>query len=638
MVDIYFKGYVPTKNKQSQMKFKDAEPKDLLTLEEAQKLQGFAGVLASDIILVDIDDYEQSELLYKMVQDLKLKCQVYKTTRGKHFLFRNNDIKKNDIGLTLAVGLTADIKIGKNSYSVLKLNGMEREILLDCEEPQTIPSWLRPLKKGVNVSFLHMSDGDGRNQALFNYILTLQAYNFSERNVKECIRLINEYMLSERLDDNEINTILRPEAFSKEIFFVEGKFQHDLFANILKNRCYILKIYNQLHIYQDGVYVSGKRLLEREMLKMYPSIKKAQRAEVYEYLDISATDEAQDTDVNLIAFRNGIYNLLTDELQPFSSDHIVTNLVPWDYNPNAYCSITDEVLNNISVGDKQIRSLLEEMAGYCFYRRNELGKAFILTGDRCNGKSTYLDMIKIMIGEKNIAALDLVDLNHNFRAAEVVGKLANIGDDIGDEYISNTGNFKKIVTGSAITVERKNQDPLTYVSQVKLLFSANNIPRLGKGKDAAAIKRRLIIIPFDAKFDPKDPNFKPYIKYELIKQPAMEYLIQLGIAGLKRILLNRGFTESGKVEKSIAEYEETNNPVLGFFKEVEVEGINIANEPTSHVYKMYCEYCIRSGLQALSNIEFSRQVVKHFNFEVVVKKIQGKSVRCFVAVTHKDTD
>ncbi len=88
---------------------------------------------------------------------------------------------------------------------------------------------------------------------------------------------------------------------------------------------------------------------------------------------------------------------------------------------------------------------------------------------------------------------------NGFSTAELHGKLANIGDDIGDEFIPNTGVFKKLVTGERLKGERKGQDPFFFQSYAKLLFSANNIPRLGRGKDSAAIAKRLIIIPFDAK-------------------------------------------------------------------------------------------------------------------------------------------
>lgn len=627
---MFFKGYVPTKDKKCVVSFKNKTPDELFSLSKIKQYSEFAGILAEDTILIDIDDFEQSELLFKIVKSLNLACRVYRTTRGKHFLFLNKGVESNRTGAILAIGLTADIKLGKkNSYSILRFDGKDREILLDTDAPQELPKWLNPVRG--NTKFLEMEAGDGRNQALFNYILVLQSANFSIEESRDCIRLINKFVLKDPLPESELEVILRDEAFAKPVFFKGSTFLFDKFAMFLKNNSHIIKVNNQLHLYDDGIYVSGKQRIEYEMLKQIPEMNRAKRTEVFDYLNIIVQDNLETTDVNMIAFRNGIYDVANGQLLPFTPDYVITNRIDWDYNPNAQNELVDEVLNKVSCGDAKVRALLEEMVGYCFYRRNELGKAFILTGDKSNGKSTFLDMIKTILGEKNISALDLAELNERFKTAEIFGKLANIGDDIGDEFIPNTGVFKKLVTGEELTGERKGQDPFKFHSYAKMLFSANNIPRLGKGKDSAAIKRRLIIVPFEAKFSVDDPDFKPYIKYDLRKQEAVEYLILLGLRGLKRVLDNLTFTASEKVDKSIDEYEELNNPVIGFFKEAIREDIKIENEPTNEVYKHYQEYCIRSNLQALSNIEFSKQVKRFFGFEIADKKIQGKKYRIFVA-------
>ena len=78
------------------------------------------------------------------------------------------------------------------------------------------------------------------------------------------------------------------------------------------------------------------------------------------------------------------------------------------------------------------------------------------------------------------------------------------------------------------------------------------------------------------------------------------------------------------------EYEENNNPILGFFKECEDEEFQIENEPTNKVYKRYQEYCLANSLQPMSNIEFSKQVNRILNFKVVNKTIQNKKYRIFV--------
>ncbi|MGS5516888.1 DNA primase family protein [Clostridioides difficile] len=617
-----FKGYIITNNKKAAEKFKNV--KKLKTYEQIKEWPEFAGVLAEETVLVDIDDSESSEILYKIVQDLRLGCRVYKTTRGKHFLFKNTSLEKNRTKCRLAIGLNSDIKLGcKNSYSILKFNNMEREILYDSKEIQEIPMYLIPIKNGID--FLSLGEGDGRNQALYNYILTLQSNDFTIEEIRETIRVINKYVLKTPLQDNELEVILRDESFQKKIFFnSKGSFLFDEFAKYIKNNNHIIKINDQLHLYKDGIYVDGQARIETEMINNISKLNKAKRSEVLSYLNLLISENTSVSEANLIAFKNGIYNIIDDSFIEFSPEFIITNKVNWNYNPVAYSKLVDKTMNKLSCGDFEIRMLLEEVVGYCFYRRNELRKAFILTGDKANGKSTYLDMIKTLLGDENTSALDLKELSDRFKTAELFGKLANIGDDIGDEFIANPAIFKKLVSGDRVNVERKGQNPFDFNNYSKFLFSANNIPRI-KDKTGAVLDR-LIIIPFNASFSVNDKDFDPYIKYKLREQEAIEYLINLGLQGLKRVLQNRRFTVPDKVKKEILEYEEVNNPILGFFKDVD----KIENESTKEIYMKYQEYCILNGLQPISNVEFSRQVVKKFGYDIKDKKINGKKYRVFV--------
>ena len=625
---MFFRGFVETKNKKCIEKFKGRT--DFKTFEQVQSLPEYAGILAAETILIDVDDFEASEILFKVVKEYALTCRVYRTSRGKHFLFKNSGVPTNKTGCKLAIGLTADIKIGtRNSYEVLKYDNQSREILYDTaenEEAQQLPRWLFPVKS--KMEFLNMETGDGRNQGLFNYILTLQSNDFSVEEARETIRIINKFVLKVPLSDDEIETVLRDDAFKKPVFFMGSTFLFDKFATFLKNNNHIIKINNQLHIYKNGIYISGLAEIEAEMIQHIPGLNRAKRTEVLAYLDILIRENSKAEDANLIAFENGLYNIVDDSFVEFTPEHIITNKIRWKYNPEAYSELADKTLNKIACNDPQIRALLEEAIGYCFYRRNELGKAFILTGDKSNGKSTFLSMVQCLLGDENISSLDLKELGDRFKTAEMFGKLANIGDDIGDEFIANPAIFKKLVTGERVSAERKGQNPFEFNNYSKLLFSANNIPRI-KDK-TGAVQRRLTIIPFDARFSADDPDFNPYIKHLLKTDKVMEYLINLGIAGLKRVLLNRKFTGSTKVQKAMDEYEENNNPIIGFFRECEDEEFQIENEPTNVVYKRYQEYCLANSLQAMSNIEFSKQVNRILNMRVENKWLNGKKHRIFI--------
>jgi len=128
-MDLY-KGYVITKNKESIEPIKGV--KKFKSLEQVQDLPEYAGVLADDVIVIDIDDMQQSEILMKIVEDLQLDCKVYLTKRGRHFVFKNSGVAKCGTGRKLACGLTADIKVGgKNTYEVIKIDGEERFVEWD---------------------------------------------------------------------------------------------------------------------------------------------------------------------------------------------------------------------------------------------------------------------------------------------------------------------------------------------------------------------------------------------------------------------------------------------------------------------------------------------------------------------------
>lgn len=630
---MLYKGYVETKGKQSIEKLKNRTK--WKTYEEVKNLSGFGGVLADDTILIDIDDSEQSEILMNIVEDLQLDCKVLCTSRGKHFLFKNHTIARNRTHVQLAVGLTADIKVGsKLSYEVIKIDGEERFCEWDIEEGgkyQEVPKWLFPVK--ATAEFVDMDAGDGRNQALFNYILTLTANDFTVDETRECIRILNKFVLKEPLSDEELEVILRDEAFQKPVFFMGSTFLFDKFAVYMKNTAHVVKINGQLHIYKDGIYTNGYKEIESDMIQYIPNLKKMQRREVLDYMEL-IVEEKEQSDANLIAFNNGIYDLVTGELKPFSTDIVITNKIPWDYNPDAYFELADKTLNKLACDDTAIRALLEECIGYCFYRRNELGKAFILTGDKNNGKSTFLDIVKTILGDKNISALDLKELGDRFNTSMMFGKMANIGDDIGDDFLqgSQVSIFKKIVTGNRIKAERKGQDPFEFNPFIKLLFSANDIPRM-KDKTGAVL-RRLVIIPFNARFSKYlpdgvtiDPDFDPFIKYKLIQKESIEYLIKLGVEGLKRVITNNEFTKSEKVQGQLDEYEEENNPIIAFIADCGVDMIE--NEPTNEVYKRYQVFCAENSMQPMSNIVFSKQINKRLDLEISIVKLNGQTRRIF---------
>jgi putative DNA primase/helicase len=586
----------------------------------------FGGILREDFIDISFDTKEEYDKFLDMADANEWRCLALPSSHGGHTYWRNSKIKKGGAEKKLACGLIADIH-DKGTYIPLKVDGVDRfpadYDIVDGEDYQEVPNELLPVN--TNISLLNLEEGDGRNSELFRYILIMQQQlNLSNDEIRAVLGNINRFVLKTPMSKDELETLSRDEAFEKPIFFTDkGVFIFDKFAEYLCSHLNVCKINHQLHIYKGGIYYAGYHDIEVEMIKLISNLKAGPRKEVLQYLELIAP-ERQPADARFIGFRNGVLDIITGEMQPFSPEVVITNQIPWDYVADAESPLAEHTLNKLACGDSDIRALLEECIGYCMYKRNELGKSFILTGDKSNGKSTYLTVLKTILGDANTSALDLSELGDRFSTAMLFNKLANIGDDIGDDFLS--GNqvaiFKKIVTGERIKAERKGQDPFEFSPYVKLLFAANDIPRM-KDKTGAVI-RRLVIIPFNAKFSKLDPDYRPFIKYELQEQESIEYLIRVGIEGLKRVLINECFTESAAVKDQLSMYEEENNPIVGFLQDAE-----IINENTTDVYKQYQIYCSDNALTPLGKIVFIKQINKRLGTRVKVTTVNGKRFKIF---------
>ena len=601
--------------------------------DEVEHDDCFGAILNEDYIDISFDSPEMFNAFLNMAEQNDWKCLCLPSTHGGHGYWKKPKTKgiKNGKDKKVAVGFIVDVHSG-STYIPLCVHGEKRfppeYDIFEDEDYQEVPEELFPVR--TNIDLWGLKAGEGRNDELFKYILILQSLQLGNDVIRRILTNANSYVFKTPLDPKELEIIMRDDAFTVPVFFNEnGTFLFDRFATYMVNTQHIVKIGGQLHVYQNGVYESGAEALEKVMIGIIPNLKASQRLEVTKYLRLIAPSKEM-ADARYIAFRNGIYDLVTDKMIDFTPDVAITNLINLNYDPHFYNELGDTTLNALACGDSDIRNLLEECVGYCLYRRNDgMRKAFILTGGKRNGKSTFLSWLKDTLGERNISALDLKELSDRFSTAMMFGKLANIGDDIGDDFLqgSQVAMFKKIVAGNRIKAEQKGQDPFEFNPYVKLLFSANDIPRM-KDKTGAVLDR-LIIIPFDAVFEEGQPGFNKNIYHDLKAEEPRMYLLKVGIEGLKRIYApGSKFTKSSKVQKQLDDYESENNPILGFIQDADFE-TEILHEPTNEVYRRYTVFCAENNMNPMSKIQFSKVICKQLKLIITDKRVQGKKCRVF---------
>lgn len=635
-----FRGYLPSNGKVPLKSSGDIEA----WLETPPQHGDYVGILRDEYIQVDFDDEEDANIALKIVQEKKLRCDVLQTIRGYHFYFKDDGFHKTQGShLFSACGLVVDIGLGVTKRTVplrltvdtpteKRINGevvkgnkkeqIQREWIQTYDEVDVLPPYFRALgKKDYGLKTTKT-----RNNTLYEYILPLQGAMFTNDEIRTTIKCINDFVFKEKLSDREIDTITRESAFTEENFFDGKTFLHDTFGNYMLTNTNIMMIDDQLHIYtKDGLYSNDPDEIERVMLSKIPRLKDAQRKEVLKYIQLKCTKKGEFCSPRYIALKDSIYDLQEDETLPYSPKWTINNRINYSYDPNAYSEVMDKTLDKISCGDKQIRSLLEEMIGYTLYRQNSMQVCFMLTGEGSNGKSTLLNVIKKMLGKKNYTSLDLRELEDQFKPAELYGKLANIADDISGKYLGESAIFKKVVTGNSMLVRRLYGNPFELESYATQIFCANRLPNVNDKSDG--FMRRIIIIPLNAKFSSKDEDYDPFIEEKLLSDESIQYVLKLAIDGLRRVLMNRSFTKSDQADHEKAEYAISNNNVLAWIEETE---FNAVNQGTKKSYMMYHTWCNENGYQPMQQGNFTKEMKRIFNVDSVPRKIDGKSQRVFI--------
>ena len=612
------KGKVPVDNK-------------LYEYEDIKDCKCYGGQCDDNIIDVSFDDVELFDQILNICEKQNLVTYSLYSPHGGHTYWKYNKNIKNGKDIILACGIKADIH-DKGTYIPLKVDNEERREVYDSiTYIPDLPIWLLPARTGQDL--WQMKDGDGRNDALSKQAFALGKIKLNEEEIREIFYIINKYILKDQMPEDEISTILRPETFKKistSVFFDDnGRFQTNVFGRYMIQEQNTIYTNGQLCIYDPdrGFYDPNMRLIKHTMIQLFENIPMNKRNETYDYLTIEAPKREQSSR-RFILFKNGVYDLEDKKLLPHSPEYVISNQIPWDYNPNAYSSLVDKTLDKLSCGDQQIRTLIEECIGYCFYRDSKLGKCFILTGEKNNGKSTFIFMLNNLLGDDNYSSVDITNLARELDIASLANKLANIKDDIADNYMDglNVSLFKQVATGNRCRGKFLYNDPFDFYPYATLIFSANSIPRI---KDpTGAVTKRMVIIPFNAVFTKQDPDFDPFINEKLCEPECMEYLVKIGIDALHNVILRNGFSSCKASDEEMEVYRVNNDSVLSFILEYGSE--NIENQSVNSVYTAYELHCSNNGLKPTSQIMMSKKIKTQCGYDLKRSRINGKLYSVYV--------
>lgn len=138
------------------------------------------------------------------------------------------------------------------------------------------------------------------------------------------------------------------------------------------------------------------------------------------------------------------------------------------------------------------------------------------------GKSTLLEVLTKIVGEKLTSNVLLDQFGNRFIFSNMLGKYLNIGDDNGkNDELQNVGTLKSIITGNRVTIDRKNISPIEVRIFAKQLFATNILPYIDF-TDGGIMRRLNIVkmnkvIPSDMKMPVIDEDEIGHIIYEVFE-------------------------------------------------------------------------------------------------------------------------
>jgi len=399
-----------------------------------------------------------------------------------------------------------------------------------------------------------------------------------------------------------------------------------ILAEHLADTTRIIYSNDKYYQYQNGIYNEVKidhinKIIQRHQFKRYAKQKEINETEKFIKTMVHKEDHTLNGEdsTHLISFKNGNLNVNTRQFSSHTPQHFSSIQMNCYYDRS---SEAPQFLSYISnVLDDSTLLLAQELLGYLLIPNTSAQKAFILYGPGRSGKSTFLQIIEMIIGNANISNVAWHDLEDTFQPATLYGKLVNLYGDLPSSSLKETSMFKSLTGGDTINAQFKNKQIFSFKNKARLVFSCNQLPANNVDR-TDAFYRRIVLLPFTKQVPTHqvDPN--------LIKklQTEKDGIVQWALQGLYRLIKsNFKFSDSILADQILEKYKINNDSVLWFMKnhcELNLETRCYSQE----LYNAYKVQCKLNGLQSKTQPQFNDDVLRYSNGSVLKDK-EGKTKR-----------
>lgn len=312
----------------------------------------------------------------------------------------------------------------------------------------------------------------------------------------------------------------------------------------------------------------------------------------------------------IIPCNNGLldWSVYPYKLHNLTEDYYTLNYLPYDWNGENDSEIWIKFLIDVTQGDEEMFTLLQQWAGYCLMRHNQKEQKFMICfGDGGTGKSVFVDVLTHLLGKDNISAVPLERFDDPHYVVDTYGKLLNVTDE-SESHLEEAveSHLKHYTGGTMYSFKRLYHSPFSAYPTAKIMIVTNHLPAF---KDTSeGIWRRLLLAPFNY-IVPAEKRVKGLAQQIITSE--MSGVLKWALEGARK-LDKYGFIEPKICIEAASQYRMEAVPELSFFEENFQQCDPAFGVKCDTLRACYDQWCKAQGIGIKSQKKLTKTMQKLF--------------------------
>ncbi|PTR14214.1 putative DNA primase/helicase [Nitrosospira sp. Nsp2] len=322
---------------------------------------------------------------------------------------------------------------------------------------------------------------------------------------------------------------------------------------------------------------------------------------------ITISQKELDQDDWLLGVNNGVIDLRTGRLRKSRREEYVTKHAHVDYEDDSHCPTWISFLDKITGGNVHLVEFLQRAIGYSLTGNVSEQCLFFLHGMGANGKSTFLNVIREMLGGyATQCAAETLMVKREGSATNDIARLrgmrfvATSETDEGRRFGEAT--VKQLTGGDDIAARFLYGEHFVFKPTSKIWLAANHKPVI-RGDDYA-IWRRIHLVPFSVTFSLDEMDRKLGDKLRLEYSGILAWAVN-GCLDWQRQGLNPPREVTGATDLYRKEMD-----LVGDWLESCCIQLASATSAAKSLYSSFKRHTENSGRDIMNSCQFGRKLTE----------------------------